>query len=154
MRWAQRCSPTCVWTPCLCRVLQSWRRIPEVHGSIPIRWRCRGCIWLQCPLKLHMLKYNSHWEVLKGWELNPTMAVGGGAFGRWLGWDKIIRSGWSPRLNSRDCLRRRRMTRVHTWLARSVTCHEMCNTTSGLCQQEAHHQMQNLDHYHQNHEPS
>jgi hypothetical protein len=55
--------------------------------------------------RLHMLKFNFHCEVLRGWKFHLIMVFRGGAFGRWLRIDKVIRVE-PPWLNPGDFKRK------------------------------------------------
>jgi hypothetical protein len=64
-----------------------------------------------------LLKFNLHCEVLRGWMLNLIMVFRDGAFGRWVGFDIVIRVD-PPRLNPVGFRKRGRENRrdIHTHL--------------------------------------
>jgi hypothetical protein len=66
-------------------------------------------VLFHCCLDLRLLKFNSYYVVLRGWKFNLTMVFRGGAFGKWLRSDNVMRVEL-PRLNLGHFVRRGRET--------------------------------------------
>jgi hypothetical protein len=113
-----------------------------LHGIIKIFLKsCSSVIvwtWFECPTRLPVLKLNLHCERLRKWKLNFTMVFGGGAFGRLLRLDKVIREEL-PWLNL-SFIRRSETRRASPYSfflpSLFLTCVCSVSSWSRLCQKE------------------
>lgn len=79
--------------------------------------------WFLCVPRFRMLKFNPHFEIIRGWNLNPTMMFRSRAFGRQLGLDKAILVELQDQILDSIYIGRGRENRID----RHVCCLLSCN---------------------------